>query len=299
MATYKASIKKALKPEQDDLIKRKEHCSADREKLESTGRLLGHQVRIKRNNDEYGLYTVSEVRQEDPDNIVRMGEGGRERLGTINEFDATLNPQAPHPTLDDCEAEAEGEFVERLDDNGWHNGLIAIAPHGGKIELGTDVQAEHVASHLAAKGVSAWRCKGWHRKGAFEHWHITSTDIHEASFPLLNSVISRGFKYAVAFHGFEDDDSVRDDILVGGLAPDALKEKVKEAIKGVVGSAFKVRITRPDEQLGGDDKRNIVNRLTAGGANGVQIEQKKAPREEKGLALAIAETVAQVYASEL
>ena len=26
----------------------------------------------------------------------------------------------------------------------------------------------------------------------------------EASFPLLNSVISRGFTYAVAFHGFDD-----------------------------------------------------------------------------------------------
>lgn len=302
MATYKASIKKALKPEQDDLIKRKEHCSADREKLESVGRLLGHQVRIKRNNDEYGLYTVSEVRQESPDDtVVRMGKDGRGRLdpsGELDEFDATLDPQAPHPTLDDCEAETQGEFVERLDDNGWHNGLIAIAPHGGDIELHTDLQAEHVASQLAAKGASAWRCKGWHPRGAFEHWHITSTDIHEASFPLLNSVISRGFRYAVAFHGFEDP-SEEADILVGGLAPDALKEKVKEAIEGVVDPDFTVRITTLDEQLGGDDKRNIVNRLTAGGANGVQIEQKKAPREEKGLALDIAEAVAEVFASEL
>jgi phage replication-related protein YjqB (UPF0714/DUF867 family) len=296
MAAYGASIKKALDSEQDDLIKRKEHCSADRERLEMVGRLLGHQVRIKRNNDEYGLYTVSEVRQENPDNVVRMGKGGRERLGTSDEFDAILDPQGPRPTLDDSQAEHRGEFVERLDDNGWHNGLIAIAPHGGDIEPGTDLQAEHVASQLAAKGVSAWRCKGWHPKGALDHWHITSTDIHEASFPLLNSVISRGFRYAVAFHGF-DDTNIPHDILVGGLAPDALKEKVKEAIKGVVGSDFTVHITKPDEQFGGDDKRNIVNRLTAGGANGLQIEQKIAPRREKGLV--IAEAVAKVYASEL
>lgn len=296
MATYKASIKKALESEQDDLIKRKEHCSADRDKLETGGRLLGHQVRIKRNDDEYGLYTVSEVRQENPDDTVRMGEDGRDRLGMINEFDATLDSQVPGPPLDDSEAEARGEFVERLDDNGWHNGLIAIAPHGGDIEPHTDLQAERVASQLAGKGVSLWRCKGWHPNGAFEHWHITSTDIHEASFPLLNSVISRGFRYAVAFHGFDDDDTP-DDIRIGGLAPDALKEKVKEAIKGVVGSDFTVNITKPGELFGGDDKRNIVNRLTAGGANGVQIEQKMAPREEKGLA--IAEAVAKVYASEL
>ena len=296
MATYKASIKKALESEQDDLIKRKEHCSADRDKLETVGRLPGHQVRIKRNDDEYGLYTVSEVRQENPDDTVRMGEDGRDRLGMINEFDATLDSQVPGPPLDDSEAEARGEFVERLDDNGWHNGLIAIAPHGGDIEPHTDLQAERVASQLAGKGVSSWRCKGWHPNGAFEHWHITSTDIHEASFPLLNSVISRGFRYAVAFHGF-DDNGIPDDIRIGGLAPDALKEKIKEAIKGVVGSDFTVNITKPGDQFGGDDKRNIVNRLTAGGANGVQIEQKMAPREEKGLA--IAEAVAKVYASEL
>ena len=62
MATYDASIKKALSPLHSDLIDHKEHCSADREKLETIGRLLGHQVRIKRNDDDYGLYTVSEVR---------------------------------------------------------------------------------------------------------------------------------------------------------------------------------------------------------------------------------------------
>jgi hypothetical protein len=199
MAAYGASIKRALEPEQKDLIKHKEHCSADPEKLATVGRALWHQVRIKRNDDEYGLYTVSEVRQENPDKIVRMGKGGRERLGKSDEFDGTLNSQVPDPTLSDADAERDGEFVERLDDDGAHTGLIAIAPHGGDIEPYTDQQAERVRSQLAGKGVSSWRCKGWHPKGALEHWHITSTDIHEASFPLLNSVISRRFSHAVAF----------------------------------------------------------------------------------------------------
>ncbi len=296
MATYDASIKKALDPQQKDLIDQKEHCSADPEKLATVGRALRHQVRIKRNDDEYGLYTVSEVRQENPNNIVRMGKGGRERLGTSDEFDGTLDLQVPRVTLTDCDAEAQGEFVERLDDDGAHTGLIAIAPHGGDIEAYTDQQAERVASQLAGKGVSSWRCKGWHPKGAFDHWHITSTDIHEASFPLLNSVISRGFSHAVAFHGF-DDANIPYDILVGGLACEALKEKVKGAIEGVVGSDFTVHITKPDERFGGDDKRNIVNRLTAGGRHGIQIEQKKGPREK--YARPIADAVANVYDSEL
>src|SRR5262245_34795828 len=225
-----------------------------------------------------------------------MGKGGRERLGTSDEFDGTLNSQVPDPTRTDADAERDGEFVERLHDDGAHTGLIAIAPHGGDIEPRTDQQAERVRSELAGKGVSSWRCKGWHPKGAFDHWHITSTDIHEASFPLLNSVISRGFSHAVAFHGF-DDDNIPHDILVGGLACQALKEKVKGAIEGVVGSDFTVHITKPDERFGGDDKRNIVNRLTAGGRHGIQIEQKKGPREK--YAVTIADAVAKVYDSEL
>jgi hypothetical protein len=67
---------------------------------------------------------------------------------------------------------------------------------------------------------------------AFDRWHITSTDIHEASFPLLNSVISRGFTYAVAFHGF-DDPEIPFDILIGGAAPYSLKQEIDTAVFGV------------------------------------------------------------------
>jgi len=296
MATYGASINKALLPQQNDLKEHKEHCSADPEKLATIGRLCGHQVRIKRNDDEYGLYTISEVRQEKQDNIVRVGEDGLGRLGTSDEFEGTLDSQVPHATLTDAEAECNGEFVERLDDDGMHTGLIVIAPHGGDIEAHTDRQAECVASQLARKGVSSWRCKGWHPRGAFAHWHITSTDIQEASFPFLNSVISRGFRYAVAFHGFVDD-TIEYDILIGGRAPEALKKELNCAIKDVVGSDFTVHITKPNEHFGGDDERNIVNRLTADGANGVQIEQKNGPREK--YSGQIADAVANVYDSKL
>jgi phage replication-related protein YjqB (UPF0714/DUF867 family) len=237
MATYDVWINKALLPQQNDLRRHNEHCSADPEKLATVGRLLGHQVRIKRNDDEYGLYTISQVRRENQENVVRMGKNGRARLGTSDEFEGTLDARVPHATFSDAEAECNGEFVERLDDDGMHTALIVIAPHGGDIEAYTDQQAEHVASQLAGKRVSSWRCKGWHPRGAFAHWHITSTDIHEASFPLLNSIISRGFTYAVAFHGF-DDLEIPYDILVGGRAPDALKEELKSAIEDVVGSVL-------------------------------------------------------------
>ena len=158
MATYDASIKKALSPEQDDLIDHKEHCSADAEKLATVGRALWHQVRIKRNDDEYGLYTVSEVRPENPDNIVRMGKGGRERLGTSDEFDGTLDSQVPDATLPDAEAKCNGEFVERLDDDGAPTGLIAIAPTAG-------ISRRTPTSRPSALGRS-WRARVSARGGA-------------------------------------------------------------------------------------------------------------------------------------
>jgi len=134
-----------------------------------------------------------------------MGDSDRKRLDASSKFAATLHSQVPHPTFNDAEAEANSEFVERLDDNGVHTGLIVIAPHGGDIERHTDQLAERVASRLRAKAVSSWRCKGFkERGGASDRWHITSTDIHEASFPCLNSVIPRCFTYAVAFHGFDE-----------------------------------------------------------------------------------------------
>jgi phage replication-related protein YjqB (UPF0714/DUF867 family) len=297
MATYDASVKKALKPSQQDLIDDKEHCSADPDKLATVGRERGQKVRIKRNDSEYGLYTVSQIRQESPNNIVRMGSTGRKRLGTSDEFVGSLDSQVPHPTFDDADAETNNEFVERLEDNGTHTGLIVIAPHGGDIEPHTDQQAERVASRLAAKAVSSWRCKGFKGDGSFDRWHITSTDIHEASFPRLDSVISRGFTYAVAFHGF-DDPEIPFDILIGGAAPYSLKQDIETAIKGAITSSdITVHIASPDEKFGGDSLKNIVNRLTAGGANGIQIEQS--PRARASHWGDIADAVANVYKPKL
>ena len=130
MATYNASVRRALSS-QRDLIDQDEHCSADSEKLRTVGRAVGQQVRICRSSTQYALYTVSEVRQESPDNIVRMGAVGRQRLGASEEFAGTLDSSVTRSYLTDAQAEADSEFVERLTDNGTHKGLIAIAPTGG------------------------------------------------------------------------------------------------------------------------------------------------------------------------
>jgi hypothetical protein len=197
MATFSAPVTNSAN--------RREHCSVDAGKLESIGFPLGQQVRVRKSQDQFALYTVGEVRRERPPTIVRMTAEGRERLGASGEFDAIVDSQITDLIHDDGEAEKLGEFVERLTDDGVRTAMVVIAPHGGLIEESTDHQAERVAAEL--QGISCWRCMGWNPGGgAFDRWHITSTDIHEASFPLLNTIINRGFTHAVAFHGFSDDD---------------------------------------------------------------------------------------------
>jgi phage replication-related protein YjqB (UPF0714/DUF867 family) len=292
MATYDATVKKAFNA-QGTLINEGEHCSADPERLANIGRAQGCQIRVKRNENEYALYTVSETRQEISDTIIRMSREGRARLASNaseipDEFAAIVDSQVPHPTYTDDEAETNSEFVERLTDNGTHTGLVAIAPHGGEIEEGTDQQAQHVASQLAAKGVSCWRCKGFRRGGgAFERWHITSHNLNEASFPLLNTIIKRHFTYAVAFHGFEQQE-----ILIGGGADETLKCEIRSAIqRAIAGSGIQVNIATPEANFNGDNPNNIVNRLVNG--NGIQIEQSKAARNTYWQQ--IARAVASVY----
>ncbi len=177
-------------PSQEDLEKRREHCSVDPRKLLELGADVGSQVRILTTADDQVLYTISEAPDEDPDSTVRMGLTARRRFGTDDEFDGVIDSQVPHPTLSDTDAEELGEFVERLHD-GASATVIAIAPHGGDIELNTDRQAEHVASRLAARGASSWICRGWKSGNrAFESWHITSdeTDPGELSVARLGDV---------------------------------------------------------------------------------------------------------------
>jgi phage replication-related protein YjqB (UPF0714/DUF867 family) len=58
-----------------------------------------------------------------------------------------------------------------------------------------------------------------------------------------------------------------------------------------------VRIATPNEGYGGDSPRNIVNRLTAGGEYGIQIEQSFSARESYWQT--IADAVADVYGPKL
>lgn len=308
MATLDGTVKKS-RVEQKDLQKHKEHCSADVRALDALGITVCQQVRVKRTDTGmYALYTVSELRHEatDDDKVVRMGLAGRKRLPKAHEdhdFPAEFDSQVVNPTMSDEEAAANGEFIERLrDDDKTQTGLIVLAPHGGEIEDHTDDQATRVADQLADKPVSLWLCKGYGplsgAPDASQIWHITAADIHPGSFPGLNSVFSRRFRDAVAFHGLADDADGDDTAVVlvgGGIASRDLQTHIVCAIIQRVGSDVSVRVAGPGDRFNGDDGSNIVNRLTIGGQNGVQIEQSPSARRDHWEK--IADAVADVYRS--
>jgi phage replication-related protein YjqB (UPF0714/DUF867 family) len=279
MATARTSVKKAFDT-QADLKARREHCAPSARLLASLDGGPRLQMRIHRGG-EFALYTVSELLHETTDSVVRMGPGGRRRLGAEAKFEGVLDTKVVDPDLNDKDARDAGELVERLDDDGSQTHLIVIAPHGGDIEEHTDSQAERVHKCLGPQLASAWRAKGWGSDGgAFVRWHITSTDLNPVCFPLLNSVMSRRFARAVAFHGFDDEPGV----LIGGTAPAEVKERLRDAIQQVLPTRLHVRVALPVELYGGDDPNNIVNRLSPCG--GIQIEQGPSPREDHGCDIA-------------
>lgn len=233
---------------------------------------VGDQIRVRRNSNEYALYTVAQKRQQDGPNRVRMGLEARLRLGTSSEFSATLSIPVVAQGLTDAQAQAASEFVERLVDDGNNTGLCIVAPHGGTIETRTDLQAEAVTEAL---GCSSWICKGWKTGGgSFERWHITSTKLSPNSFPGLGVIADRGFDYAVSFHGMATGG-----VLIGGAAPLELREMVRAAIaEQMSDTSISVTVATSEDEFDGDSPNNVVNWLTASGFGGVQIEQGRAVR---------------------
>lgn len=296
MATSDARILPTSIP--NAFVREREHCSAHRNQTTAIGRNKGQQVRIGRhvlNGTQLGLalYTTIPVRDEEADVVLvryRDPESThhdlRDRLGvsSTDPFTGKVNSRVP-----DDEEKCNSEFVERVTDSRRLRGLIAIALHGGNIEPHTDEQAERVGKLLACKCVSVWLCKGFKTGGgAFDRWHITSTDISEESFPKLKAVIGRHFEYAVAFHGWGEDS-----ICIGGSAPPPLKREIKTAVERAISGSGIVVATSEEGRCPGaftaDNPKNIVNRL---GAIGIQLEQSREARARYGIQ--IADAVADV-----
>lgn len=274
-----------------------ENCTMDPELAQNNDVEIGQQFRIKVKTDtsKYGLVTVHSVYQDGTDdNDIRMRLSGRQRFDQIDSFAAYLEgcDQVVLHGKDNSWLNTNDEFGELLDEtNTTHTDLVICAPHGGMIENYTDEMAKWCYDRMVAlsKSASCWRCIG-HQDviGAYNAWHITSTDISRYSFPYLNQIGDRDFSCAVSFHGFGEAD-----IAIGGAASTSLKTDVKEAIETVVGTNYDVTVVSTGPYAGVSSD-NFVNWLTDG-SGGVQIELPYGARQTYGQD--IAEAVASVFAS--
>ena len=288
-----------------------EHCAIDRESLRVLGSAIGRQVLVRRSPTVLALYSVA-ARADVAAPALQVGTVGLARL---------RKPTAPPPPTP-FEVTVETDFVgsgsrstarlsERvLGESESTSGLAVLAPHGGRIEVGTDHQATRVYEILARerKPVRAWIAEGFNSAtGAHTCWHITATEISERSFPGLGSLFDAGtrrgpFAHAVAFHGQNDTE----DVVVGGGRPRdrahtmlkaRLAARIADALRAVTDDPPAV-VVRPSGPLAGAQQRNIVNRVTAAG-NGIQLEQPPSVRDDEQQRDVIAEAVAAFYAELL
>lgn len=294
---YPAHILALDLPAQESLENDQERCSADPLRLRSIGRAVGQQVRIVR-ADRAGSFALYTVAQANPPaglddrcraSIVRTGFTGRQRLGTTDEMDATV-----HADVVDAAPPREGaRFFEAAEDAGRRGYCVVIAPHGGDIEKRTDDEAMHFGSALASSRlpVTVWICKGFGDglAGAFDRWHIRSTDLHPESFPKLQRIARRKFQHGIAFHGFARKPGEAD-VYIGGGASESLKAEIKSALEDA-GLPLEIRVAAgaDDPKFQGRKPDNLINRLAA---QGIHIEQSAKART---FDLQIATTIAGVY----
>jgi hypothetical protein len=173
----KTSYTAQFKPDKDrfDPPHHREHCSANSNQIHMIGLNRYQQVRIERptaNGTTLALYTIVDTHEEEPNDVFidyRNPDDLKARLdlnpNNIEAITGNLNAQVTAVGLTVSQARCNSEFIEQLDDNGHHRGLVVIAPHGGDIEEYTDEQAEHIGKQLSSKCVSVWVCKGFKEHG--------------------------------------------------------------------------------------------------------------------------------------
>jgi phage replication-related protein YjqB (UPF0714/DUF867 family) len=282
-----------------------EHCGIDRESLDALGSAVGRQVLIRRSAKRVALYTVAE-RLDAAGRAAHVGTDGLARLEEpTGEPPATLRATV-ETEFTGGDAQAPVRLTEQLLGKAA-TGLAVLAPHGGKIEVGTDDQATTVFKTLAgdAKPVRAWIARGFNpTTGAHRCWHITASEISERSFPRLGSLFGGGashgsFAHAVAFHGQNDTEAI---VVGGGLPRDTAQTALKTRLASLIRDALRAVmpdpppvVVRRSGPLAGVERANIVNRVTVAG-NGIQLEQPAAVRTVKQQRDAIAGAVAGFYA---
>jgi phage replication-related protein YjqB (UPF0714/DUF867 family) len=137
---------------------------------------------------------------------------------------------------------------------------VVLAPHGGKIELGTT----EIAAAVAGDAVSAYAFTGKKASDNFD-LHITATRFDE---PMALALVSRS-EFCVAIHGASGEEPV---VFLGGL-----DEARKADLRQRLSDAGFEPVDPVDPDLQGTSPCNICNRGASGA--GVQLEITRGLRD--------------------
>ncbi|MFB6161091.1 MAG: poly-gamma-glutamate hydrolase family protein [Haloferacaceae archaeon] len=278
----------------DRSIYSEKRCFLSTRLLRDRGLRVGDQVRLRHADDpdRYANFTVTTALSPlSP--TVWLSDGGQRRLGDEAPFRVRVSSRAVRSRLSPAQANARTEITERTANA--RDGRVAVTtPHGGEIEPRVSRQVRTCGERLRTAGVPAARYAalgyGDAVMGAFDRWHVTSTDVSPRSYPEFGRLLERSYDFAVAFHGLADDR-----LVVGGLAPRRVKATLKRRLEGTVDVPVRVAEEVPDARTGGRSPANFVNRIAPG--RSLQLEQPLAVRRRSGDA--VARTVAEVVASHV
>lgn len=207
----------------------------------------------------------------DEEDTIWLSSNGMERIFAEPEMIISVLPYATSPLIDTKnEAQSNNDFIEQSITK--QEELLACASSGGDIYENTHLQALHISSESKA---SSWVSLGYDdRDRAFERWEVDPTLLNPKSYNDVRFLIEdENFNNAVNFIGIPNDHTGR--IVIGGLAPSSLQERIKSNIESAfegVPKQVSVEISESGEYAG-TDARNIVNRFSDDGSNGIQIAQ--------------------------
>jgi phage replication-related protein YjqB (UPF0714/DUF867 family) len=227
------------------------------------------------NDDVPSIFTLAHydgnLAPSDP-TVIWVGPQAFARLGRSSEdtpFQVKMDTSVVK-NLTRAEAVTQGEYIEESFDDGVQNTFAILSPHGGDIEVKTDLMSKALYDNLQgqSKDVSVWWAEGYATVAdpvnAFSKWHLTAVDVYAPDFPKLNAVVSRQFTHTMSFHGL----SAGSVLLLGGNAPykAALKTALETDIPGLTVTLTEI------EELDGDSPRNLINRYNVTGTNSIQLE---------------------------
>ncbi|WP_247730418.1 poly-gamma-glutamate hydrolase family protein [Halovivax limisalsi] len=255
----------------DTTVSDARYCSLPCALTESTPLRIGQQIRLSGggpNGYETAAFTVADHRD---DGAVGLTDGGLSRMDLADGDGVTIGARPVHPSYASRNAaRLNEEYAEYLVGDVAATSVLAMAPHGGHIELGTDFQAERVAETTGGLG---WVAAGFYDgAGTYNRWHVPSIDVEIDSFPALSGLAGGTYDWTVAFHGLADDA-----IIVGGTASEVDRQTVADAITA--------RLPNTPVELGSDSTTgydgsspiNVLNRIGQTGRT-LQLEQPKSVR---------------------